>query len=177
MLPDTDTVSRFGRYAGNVPACVPYTVVRLEMFARHPADARSSSDGPKRTRRALLASTTAMLSVVVPSIAAYAREIGDVLPWTPFAADPPDVPPGEGWRFFTPEEAAALETVVERLIPGDELSPSGTDVGCAVFIDRQLAWAYGDERICSHHPAAVPRRRSCSLPCFRRSITGQDPQP
>lgn len=72
--------------------------------------------------------------------------ISGSVPWLPFAASPPEAAPAEGWAFFTPEEAAAVEAIVERLIPADDLSPSGKEAGCAVFIDRQLAGPYGDSR-------------------------------
>jgi gluconate 2-dehydrogenase gamma chain len=93
------------------------------------------------SRRALLAST-AMLLV---ARAAGARTLagGTGLPWRPFAGDPPQaVRPGP-WVFFTPEEGAAVEALVNRLIPPDPETPGGKDCGCAVFIDRQLAGAYG----------------------------------
>ena len=45
--------------------------------------------------------------------------------------------------YFTPEEGAAIEALVERLIPPDPQTPGGKDAGCAVFIDRQLAGPYG----------------------------------
>ncbi len=93
------------------------------------------------TRRALLTST-AMLLV---TRAAGARSLagGGGLPWKPFAGDPPvAVKPGP-WVFFTPEEGAAVEALVDRLIPPDPETPGGKDCGCAVFIDRQLAGAYG----------------------------------
>jgi gluconate 2-dehydrogenase gamma chain len=45
--------------------------------------------------------------------------------------------------FFAPEEGAAVEALVDRLIPSDPETPGGKDCGCAVFIDRQLAGAYG----------------------------------
>lgn len=65
------------------------------------------------------------------------------LPWKPGSADPPrQVTPG-GWKYFSPQEAAAVEAIVARLIPPDDLSPSGKDCGCAVYIDRQLAGPYG----------------------------------
>lgn len=47
------------------------------------------------------------------------------------------------WAFFTGEEAATVEAIVDRLIPADALSIGGRDAGCAVFIDRQLAGDYG----------------------------------
>jgi gluconate 2-dehydrogenase gamma chain len=59
------------------------------------------------------------------------------------AGDPPErVVPGP-WQYFTPEEAVAVEAIVDRLIPPDAETPGGKDAGCAVFIDRQLAGPYG----------------------------------
>ena len=55
------------------------------------------------------------------------------------------VKPGP-WQFFTPEEAAAVESLVDRLIPPDPQWAGGKDAGCAVFIDRQLAGPYGESR-------------------------------
>ena len=47
------------------------------------------------------------------------------------------------WIFFDPAEGAAVEALVDRLIPPDPDTPGGKDAGCAVFIDRQLAGPYG----------------------------------
>src|SRR5580704_14385921 len=44
---------------------------------------------------------------------------------------------------LTPTEHAFVAAAADTLIPPDELSPSGSDCGVAVFIDRQLAGAYG----------------------------------
>jgi len=40
---------------------------------------------------------------------------------------------------LTQTEWAFISAAVDTLIPADELTPSGTDVGLVVFIDRQLA--------------------------------------
>jgi gluconate 2-dehydrogenase gamma chain len=40
-------------------------------------------------------------------------------------------------------EYAFVVAAVDTLIPADELSPSGSDCDCAVYIDRQLASAWG----------------------------------
>jgi gluconate 2-dehydrogenase gamma chain len=65
------------------------------------------------------------------------------LPWGTGTARPPvPVRPGP-WIFFTADEAALVEAVVDRLIPADERGPGGKDAGCAIFIDRQLAGPYG----------------------------------
>ncbi len=45
---------------------------------------------------------------------------------------------------LTQTEWAFISAAVDTLIPADELTPSGTDVGLVVFIDRQLAGAYGN---------------------------------
>jgi gluconate 2-dehydrogenase gamma chain len=71
---------------------------------------------------------------------------GGVLPFEPGETQPPTpVRPGP-WLYFTVDEAAAVEAIVDRLIPADESGPGGKDAGCAVFIDRQLAGAFGDSR-------------------------------
>jgi gluconate 2-dehydrogenase gamma chain len=53
------------------------------------------------------------------------------------------VPAREGYTFLTVPEAAFVEAFVDVLVPADELTPSGTDLGLATFIDRQLAGAWG----------------------------------
>src|SRR6202047_4912722 len=40
-------------------------------------------------------------------------------------------------------EAAFIVAAVDTLIPADELSPSGSDCGVAIFIDRQLGSVWG----------------------------------
>ena len=96
---------------------------------------------PRLTRRALLASTAALL--VAGATAARARTLGGAMPWEPGTATPPiPVRPGP-WMFFTADEASTIEAAVDRLIPPDDRGPGGRDAGCAVFIDRQLAGPYG----------------------------------
>jgi gluconate 2-dehydrogenase gamma chain len=95
-------------------------------------------------RRELLA-TTAM-ALLLSATSAAARIVTGVLPWIPDAGSPPvPVRPGP-WQFFTPEEGAAVEAIVDRLIPPDPGTPGGKDAGCAVFIDRQLAGDYGSAK-------------------------------
>jgi gluconate 2-dehydrogenase gamma chain len=45
--------------------------------------------------------------------------------------------------FFTPLEAAVVVALVDTLIPKDEVGPGGVEVGVPIFIDRELAAAYG----------------------------------
>ncbi len=93
------------------------------------------------SRRSLLASTAALL--VAGATSARARTLSGAMPWEKGTASPP-VPARPGpWQFFTADEAAAVEAIVDRLIPSDELGPGGKDAGCAVYLDRQLAGPYG----------------------------------
>jgi gluconate 2-dehydrogenase gamma chain len=61
-------------------------------------------------------------------------------PAAPAAATPADA---EALLTLSATEHAFIVAAVDMLIPADELSPSGSDCGVAVFIDRQLAGAYG----------------------------------
>lgn len=65
------------------------------------------------------------------------------LPFAPEAVALPEVVQPGGWRFFTVNEAAAIQAIVDRIIPPDPQTPGGKEAGCAVFIDRQLAGGYG----------------------------------
>ncbi len=51
-----------------------------------------------------------------------------------------------GYAFLNIEEAAFVEALVDHMIPADNLTPKGTDLGIAVYIDRALAggWGKGD---------------------------------
>jgi gluconate 2-dehydrogenase gamma chain len=52
-------------------------------------------------------------------------------------------PAAEPLLILNETEHAFVVAAVDTLIPADELSPSGSDCGCAVYIDRQLASAWG----------------------------------
>ncbi len=95
-------------------------------------------------RRELLAGTA--LYLLFASVPLRAGPVAVSIPWEPDAGGPPlPVQPGP-WTFFTPEEGAAIEAIVDRLIPPDPETPGGKDTGCAVFIDRQLAGPYGNSQ-------------------------------
>ena len=75
---------------------------------------------------------------------AQARTLAGSLPWIPNEAYPP--PPvyiHGALLFLTPDEAAAVDAILARLIPADELGPGARESGGTVFIDRQLAGPYG----------------------------------
>lgn len=94
------------------------------------------------TRRQLLFTSATTLAVGAAASAKAATLTG-VPQWVPFDHNGPMHYETPGWKFFTAEEAREVEAIVERLIPADDLSVSGKDAGCAVFIDRQLAGEYG----------------------------------
>jgi gluconate 2-dehydrogenase gamma chain len=59
------------------------------------------------------------------------------------AAAPPATPPAPQAELLNETEHAFVVAAVDTIIPADELSPSGSDCGCATYIDRQLASAWG----------------------------------
>ena len=83
------------------------------------------------------------MALLMSSPEARATIIKGGLPWKPGSADPPTAVTPGGWHYFTPQEAKTVEAFVDRLIPPDPQTPGGKDIGCAVFIDRQLAGPYG----------------------------------
>jgi gluconate 2-dehydrogenase gamma chain len=106
-----------------------------------PGTSGRRASGSGLSRRELLATTAVWL--LFSTTYARARVVQGSLPWAPNAGTPPTpVRPGP-WVYFTPEEGAAVEALVDRLIPPDPQTPGGKDAGCAVFIDRQLAGPYG----------------------------------
>jgi gluconate 2-dehydrogenase gamma chain len=52
-------------------------------------------------------------------------------------------PASEAYLFFSGHEAAFVEAAVDVFIPKDDVGPGGVESGCVVFIDRQLAGAWG----------------------------------
>ena len=55
-------------------------------------------------------------------------------------------PAAPAYAFLNLEEQAFIEAVVDHMVPADEHSPKGTDIGINIFIDRALAggWGKGD---------------------------------
>ena len=51
-----------------------------------------------------------------------------------------------GYTFLNLDEAAFVEALVDHMIPADEISPKGTELGVNIYIDRALAggWGKGD---------------------------------
>jgi gluconate 2-dehydrogenase gamma chain len=58
-------------------------------------------------------------------------------------AQQPAAPAAAAYSFLNLAEAAFVEALVDHMVPADELTPKGTDVGINVYIDRALAGAWG----------------------------------
>jgi gluconate 2-dehydrogenase gamma chain len=55
----------------------------------------------------------------------------------------PVAPASEGYSFLNLDEAAFVEALVDHMVPADDLTPKGTDIGINIFIDRALAGSWG----------------------------------
>jgi gluconate 2-dehydrogenase gamma chain len=57
----------------------------------------------------------------------------------------PDAAPATapGYAFLNLDEAPFVEALVDHMIPADEYTPKGTDLGINVYIDRALAGGWG----------------------------------
>jgi gluconate 2-dehydrogenase gamma chain len=105
-----------------------------------PLDAKLQCSRSVNRRELLL---TTAIALIFSATSASALDVKGGLPWAPNAGSPPTpVRPGP-WVYFSADEAAAVEALVDRLIPPDPQTPGGKDAGCAVFIDRQLAGPFG----------------------------------
>src|ERR1700681_666983 len=49
-------------------------------------------------------------------------------------------------RFFTANEARVIAAACERIFPSDESGPGAKEAGVIIYIDRQLAGAFGRDR-------------------------------
>ena len=78
--------------------------------------------------------------------AAAATTAVAIAPQSAEAQQPPAAPASPGYEFLNIEEAAFVEALVDHMVPADELTPKGTDIGLNIYIDRALAggWGKGD---------------------------------
>jgi gluconate 2-dehydrogenase gamma chain len=59
------------------------------------------------------------------------------------APAPEPAPAAAAYTFLNLAEAAFVEALVDHMVPADELTPKGTDIGINVYIDRALAGGWG----------------------------------
>lgn len=75
-----------------------------------------------------------------------------VAPQTALAEQPATGKPNKpassasAYAFLNLEEQAFVEALVDHMVPADDLTPKGTDLGINIYIDRALggAWGSGD---------------------------------
>jgi gluconate 2-dehydrogenase gamma chain len=65
------------------------------------------------------------------------------LPQNAQAQQAPAAPATPGYSFLNLDEAAFVEALVDHMVPADELSPKGTELGINIYIDRALAGGWG----------------------------------
>ncbi|HEX7689521.1 MAG TPA: gluconate 2-dehydrogenase subunit 3 family protein [Burkholderiaceae bacterium] len=101
-------------------------------------------DDKRLSRRGFLTAGAAIGGL--PAASATAALLGgDDPPWQEGRANAPRAvdPDAASWAFFTAAEGAFVTAATSRLIPADELGPGAVEAGVPLFIDRQLAGAYG----------------------------------
>jgi gluconate 2-dehydrogenase gamma chain len=75
------------------------------------------------------------------------------LPQNTQAQQAPAAPATPGYSFLNLDEAAFVEALVDHMVPADELSPKGTELGINIYIDRALAGGWGEgERLYMQGP-------------------------
>jgi gluconate 2-dehydrogenase gamma chain len=90
---------------------------------------------PIARRNFLLGASTAVAAGLAPTAPVEAQQAKP-------AATPPTTNE-DALLTLTATEAAFFSAAADTFIPADDLSPSGTDCGVVIFVDRQLAGAYG----------------------------------
>ena len=86
------------------------------------------------------AAGTAVAAALAPNLPQQAEA---QTPPPPAAAVPPAIAEPDTLLTLTNTEAAFFTAAVDTMIPADELTPSARECGVTVFIDRQLAGAWG----------------------------------
>ena len=71
-------------------------------------------------------------------------------------------------QFFNPVELRAVTALVGRLIPADGLGPGAIEADVPVFLDRQLAGAYGSG---AHFYKAGPHLRGTDQQGYQLALT------
>ena len=100
------------------------------------ADKSTDDNAPIARRNFLLGAGTAVAAGLTPSASADAQQ-----PKPPATA--PTAASEEALLTLTASEAAFFSAAADTMIPADEHSPSGSACGVVIFVDRQLAGAWG----------------------------------
>jgi gluconate 2-dehydrogenase gamma chain len=88
------------------------------------------------------AAGTAVAAALAPTLPQQAEAQTPVPPQAP-VAPPASASEPDALLTLTATEAAFFTAAADTMIPADELTPSASECGVTVFIDRQLAGAWG----------------------------------
>jgi gluconate 2-dehydrogenase gamma chain len=120
---------------------------------------RKTDAGPESqsipSRRAFIARAAGVATLIPIAGIGSAAHAQAPQPGTQAPAPAPAAaaPAPQGYTILGPEEATFVEFVMDVMCPADSLTPSGTDCGLSIFIDRQLAGDFGKGgRMYSHGP-------------------------
>jgi gluconate 2-dehydrogenase gamma chain len=102
------------------------------------AETSADDNAPIGRRNFLLGAGTAVAAGLTPAPPAEAQQPKPAATTTAPAATSEDA-----LLTLTASEAAFFSAAADTMIPADELSPSGSGCGVVIFIDRQLAGAWG----------------------------------
>ena len=105
-------------------------------------------------RRRFIRSAAGIAAIIPIHALAAAPTVG---PSPTALPEPPAAPAAavvaDGYQFFSTDEAAFVEAVVDTLCPADDLTPDGVACGLATYMDRQLAGGFGNgERLYMEGP-------------------------
>lgn len=109
----------------------------------------SDTEAPSPHRRRFLKGAGVIAASLPTLVVSQGQAAPGAAESTAQAAAQPERPaaasskPSAGYQILSLDEAAFTETLVDHMWPNDRLSPSGTEIGIATFIDRQLAGAFG----------------------------------
>lgn len=104
------------------------------MTHQHP----SASEPASMRRRAMLTGLAAAVPVAGVATAALAQSAASTPPAPASAA-----PARTACQFFNGDELRAVVALAGRIIPADDLGPGAVEADVPVFLDRQLAGAWG----------------------------------
>src|SRR5919204_1421794 len=119
-----------------VPLSSQRTSARTRLAGEVVMTEKSKPDdsNPIARRNFLLGAGTAVATAVNPGSAAQAQQPAAM----PAAGSEP-----ASYLTLTETEVAFFTAAADTMIPADELTPSGSDCGIVIFVDRQLASAWG----------------------------------
>jgi gluconate 2-dehydrogenase gamma chain len=97
-------------------------------------------------RRAFLKSAAAGSAVAAAAALPHPAEAQSGTPAPAYTSASTPATTNAAYTYLNSEEAAFVEALVDHMVPADELSAKGTDLGLNIYIDRALAggWGKGD---------------------------------